>query len=93
VRDEIEVIQDIGVLGVTEDGDDLHVDIFGGETNVCGVVRFTFADQAERAAMRRLLDRWRKHGTALTFVSTGSTISLLNDRALFDRLSETSSAA
>lgn len=91
--DEIEVIQGIGVLGVTEDGEDLHVDIFGGDENVCGVVRFTFADGAKRAAMRRILDRWREHDTALVFVSTGSTISLLNDRALFDRLAETSSAA
>ena len=83
---EIEVIQGVGVLGVTEVGDELHVDVFGGDSNVCGVVRFTFAERSERTAMRRQLDRWRRQGTALTYVSSGATIALQDDDVLFGEI-------
>ncbi len=84
--DEIEVIQGVVVFGVSEAGTDLHVDIVGGDANVCGSIRFTFADPARRRRMRATLERWRRDRTPVTFVSTGSTVTLQNDRALFGQL-------
>lgn len=83
MSEEIDVVQGVAVLGVTEDGEDLHVDVFGGDRNVCGTIRFTFPDHSERAAMKRQLERWRRHATPVTFVSTDTSISLQDDRALF----------
>ena len=86
----IEVIQGVFVLAVSERGKDLYVDIYGGDQNVCGSIRFAFPDGKRRRAMRSVLHRWCRHRTPVTFVSRGSTIALQDDRALFDDLVEPS---
>lgn len=83
MRNEIEVIQGVRVFAVVERRNDLSVSIYGGDRNVCGSIRFTFTELTQRRAMAKLLDRWRRHATAVTFVATGSTIALQNDLAVF----------
>ena len=91
----LEVLQDVGVLDVRVDGADVCVDLYGSRSNICGSVRFTFEDPLERAVQVRLLRRWEREQTALTFVSHDTTVALTNDAALlaaavdgaaFDRL-------
>jgi len=81
--DEIEILQDVVVFEVVTSGKDVHVDVYGSASNVCGSIRFTFVDPAERRAKVRMLRGWRDAQTPLTYVSTGSTIALQNDAATF----------
>ena len=79
---DLEMLQDVLVFDVTVEGADVSVDIYGSRSNVCGSIRFTFADRVERAAQVRRLRRWQRGQTPLTFVSHGSTVALTNDAAL-----------
>lgn len=90
MSDGIDVLQGVVVHGVTVEGDDLLVDIYGSTANICGSVRFTFPDARKRRSMTSLLQRWAKDGTAVTFIQTGTTIALQNDRALYGDQLETS---
>jgi len=81
VRD-LEVLQDVLVLDVTVEGADVIVDIYGSQANVCGSIRFTFAERLERLHQVKLLRRWQRDQIPLTFVSHGSTVALTNDAAL-----------
>jgi hypothetical protein len=87
VRD-LEVLQDVLVLDVAVQGTDVSVDIYGSQSNVCGSIRFTFSERAERLHQVRLLRRWQRDQTPLTFVSHGSTVALTNDAALLARAAE-----
>lgn len=78
---EFHVLQDVLVLGVEIDGDDVLVDLYGSDENVCGSVRFTFASPAERVRHIAVLRRWASEAVPLMLVEAGSTISLQNDRA------------
>jgi hypothetical protein len=82
---DLEMLQDVLVFDVAVEGADVSVDIYGSRSNVCGSIRFTFEERAERAAQVRLLRRWQQDGTPLTFVSHGSTVALTNDAALMAR--------
>jgi hypothetical protein len=90
VDEESELLQDIVVFGVAVRGDDVHVDIYGSTEHVCGSIRFTFPERSERRRMVRLLERWCREETPLTFVANGSTIVLQNDAAVFGSQLETS---
>jgi len=57
---------------------------------LCGSIRFTFADRAHRVAQIRLLRRWQRDQIPLTFVSHGSTVVLTNDAALVERAADQS---
>lgn len=86
----IDVLQGVLVHSVTVTGDDLLVDIYGSAQNICGSVRFTFPATRRRRAMTGLLQRWAREGTPVTFVQSGSTIALQNDKALYgDQLEST----
>ena len=83
MEEETELLQDLVVFGVAVTGDDVHVDIYGSTEHVCGSVRFTFPDRGERRRMVRLLERWCRDQTPLTFVANGNSIVLQNDAAVF----------
>jgi hypothetical protein len=80
---DVEVLQGVLVLGAVVDGDDVHVDVYGSASNICGSVRFTFADAAQRSDMVSQLEEWAADGTALTYVQRGSSVTLQDDTALF----------
>ncbi len=82
---DLELLQDVLVFDVVVEGTEVSVDIYGSRSNVCGSVRFTFANRGERADQVRLLRRWQHDATPLTFVSHGSTVALTNDAALMAR--------
>lgn len=84
---DLEMLQDVLVFDVVVEGAAVSVDIYGSRSNVCGSVRFTFEERAERAAQLRLLRRWQRDQTPLTFVSHGSTVALTDDAALVARAS------
>ncbi len=85
---DLEMLQDVLVFDVVIDGVDVSVDIYGSHSNVCGTIRFTFTNRPDRAAQVRLLRRWQRDRTPLTFVSSGSTVALTNDAALVARAAE-----
>jgi len=76
MSEPIEVVQDLLVLEVVEDGDDVNVDLFGGPALACASVRFTFADAVERARNVGRLKRWCHEGRAVTLTTTPSTVRL-----------------
>jgi hypothetical protein len=83
---EPELLQNLLVFDVTVDGLALHVDVYGGADNVCGTISFRFKRRSERRRQQRTLRRWQRSGTPITFVARGSSISLMDERALFDDL-------
>lgn len=83
MTDGIDLHQDVCVFGVDVDGTELLVDLYGGEANLCGSVRFRFADRDERDASLDQLVRWRVASTPLSLIARGPTVALQNDRALF----------
>ena len=80
---EVEVLQGVLVLGAVVDGDDVHVDVYGSPSNICGSVRFTFGDAEQRSDMVSQLEEWAENGTCLTYVQRGSSVTLQDDTALF----------
>jgi hypothetical protein len=83
VSPEVEVLQGVIVLGAHVDGDDVHVDVYGSDSNICGSVRFTFTDSGQRTDMVAQLEHWAADGTPLTYVQRGSSVTLQDDTALF----------
>src|SRR5690606_35604263 len=86
--DENDLVQDLAVFDVTVDGDDVLVDLYGGPRNLCGTVRFTFPDEAERHTTVQRLRRWADHGDLVTLFAAGDTIRLFRERSLFARAFE-----
>lgn len=83
---EREIVQDVFVYGVLVEGNAICVGLYGGTSPICGTVRFTFPEPDQRAANLAILERWEREAVPLTFVNgTGSTISLINDRAMISR--------
>lgn len=72
----MEELHGVRVLGTTVEGDAVHVDLYGGEDNVCGYVRFVFEDPAERAARVEVLRAWAERGTGVSFATSGGTVTL-----------------
>jgi hypothetical protein len=75
---EVEVLVGVRVLGAAIKGKAVHVDLYGGEDNVCGYVRFVFEDDDERKARVEVLHMWARLGTSVTFLSDGETVTLLD---------------
>ncbi len=82
---DVDMLQDVLVFDVAVDGANVVVDIYGSRSNVCGSIRFRFEERVERAGQVRLLRRWQRDQTPLTFVSHGSTVVLTHDAALVAR--------
>jgi hypothetical protein len=89
---DVQLTQDVAIAGVSIDGDDVHVGIYGGAENVCATVRFSFPDAADRAVNVARLRSWEHRGTQLSLVVRGGTVRLLSERALFRRALESATA-
>lgn len=83
--DESDLLQDLLIFDVHRDGDDVHVDLYGGRENVCGSVRFTFPDAADRRRNLNQLKAWQQDSVPVALLAYGDTITLLSERALLDR--------
>lgn len=83
-----EVLQGVLIFGVSVEGDTVNVDIYGSTAHLCGSLRYTVADGRERRGKVALLRDWERRGTPVTMVTSGSTISLVDDRALIEQLFE-----
>jgi cyanophycinase-like exopeptidase len=83
MADEIDVLQDVLVLGVAIDDDAVVVDVYGSAVNVCGTVRIELPDRERRSAALRQLARWRRRDTPLTLIVRDSAIVLQDDHAAF----------
>lgn len=86
--EESDLLQDLGVFSVAEDGTHVHVSIYGGRDNACGSVKFTFSDPDARARNVAVLRRWAKDGTAVSLLSRGETMTLFSEAALLARAVE-----
>lgn len=82
---ESDLVQDLRVLAVVEAGDDLLVSVYGGPSNACGLVRFTFVDATERASQRARLERWRTEERPVSLLTTGDSLRLFCERTALAR--------
>lgn len=82
VSQDIEVIQNVRVFGVECEGDELRVDLYGGEACACGTLIYRVIDRRERRARVALLRRWCAAATPLTYVSRDETATLVDELAL-----------
>jgi hypothetical protein len=96
VTDELQILHDVVVFDVAQDGPVVLVDLYGSEANICGSVRFGLADPDERASVVGLLQTWCEQAVPLTLVvgppsgpsagwgrGQGATVTLQNDHAVF----------
>lgn len=81
MSEEITMFDDVLVHSVGCHGTTIDVDIYGGPSNVCGSVRFSFPDARERIRSRRLLQEWSRRQVPLTLISRGATVTLQNTAA------------
>ena len=79
----IELHQDVVILRVTTDGDEVEVDVFGGEPAVIGTVSYRFPDEADRKAQLATLTFWEREGTKLAYVRRDGEVALMDDAARF----------
>ena len=87
-RHDREVLQGVMVFDVGVDGDTVNVDIYGSASHVCGSLRYTIERSRERREKVDLLRQWARAGTPVTMVTTGASITLVDDRALIEQLME-----
>lgn len=80
-----EIVQDLRVLTVTEEGDSLIASVYGGGQDLCGSVRFDVPDAQARALARRRLERWGDTGALVTLVASDGHVSLVSEGSLFAR--------
>ena len=66
---------------------DLTIALYGGESNACGSVRFTFTDDADRYARHLLVQEWEKDGTLVALITEDppGQIVLMDERKLAER--------
>ena len=83
-RGTIELHQDVVVLRVVTDGDEVEVDVFGGEPAVIGTVSYRFPDAEDRKAQVSTLTFWEREGTRLAYVRRDGEVALMDDQARFD---------
>lgn len=87
-----QLVQDVAVFGVSVDGSEVHVGVYGGPDHVCASVTFDFPEPFEREANASRLRRWERAGTPLSLCVTGETVRLFSERAMFRRIAETAFA-
>lgn len=76
------VTHDLHVLSVSTDGTDLVIDLYGGPSNACGSVRFTFNDPANLPARLELVQAWAAEDRALALLTGDDQIVLIDERRL-----------
>ena len=76
---EAEVERGVVILEVEVRGAEVIVDVYGGESFVCGSLVYRFDEARERQRSAAQLRRWRDDRTALTYTKTGSEVVLVED--------------
>lgn len=79
---DIEVIQNLLVLGVDVEGEELRVDIYGGEDCVCGTLIYRFTEPHELGERADLLRRWCAEATPVTYVRRDGSAALMDELSL-----------
>jgi hypothetical protein len=80
----IELHQDVVILRVTDEGEEVEVDVFGGDPAVIGTVSYRFPDATDREAQLATLTFWEREGTRLVYVRRDGEVALMDDEARFD---------
>jgi hypothetical protein len=80
----IELHQDVVILRVTDEDDEVEVDVFGGDPAVIGTVSYRFPDEADRKAQLATLTFWEREGTRLVYVRRDGEVALMDDEARFE---------
>lgn len=92
MRDRIEVLQDVLVLGVGVEGSTVLVDVYGSAANACGVMRVTIVGEQAREEAVELVQRWAREDTPLSLIVQGTRVALQNDQAVFQAQLQPSSS-
>jgi hypothetical protein len=79
---DIEVIQDVVILGVDATEGSVRVDLYGGDGSACGHVVYHFEPDVHRAQTRQLR-RWHQSDTPLTYVRNGDNVTLIHEPSFF----------
>jgi hypothetical protein len=79
---DIEVIQDVVILGVEATEGAVRVDLYGGDGSACGHVVYRFEPDVHRAQTRQLR-RWHQSDTPLTYVRNGDNVTLIHEPSFF----------
>lgn len=87
---EQELVQGLVVLAANEAGDEVHVSVYGGRDNACGVVRYELPDPDERAGVLLVLRSWAATEEPVALLTRGDTISIIAERQILERALETS---
>ena len=87
------ITHDLRVFGAVQSGDDLVIDLYGGPSNACGSVRFTFTSNEELVARLELVCTWRAEGRSVALVTCDKQIVLIDESRLAEHLAESGEAA
>lgn len=85
------VTHDLRVLGATPDGSDLVIDLYGGPSNACGSVRFTFDSQAALLNRWLQVQTWAAVNRPMALIEDDGQIVLMDERHLADDTREEAS--
>jgi hypothetical protein len=77
--DDVEVVRGLRVFDAVEQGDVLHVSIYGGATCVCGSVTFSYTSEHDRSADAALVRHWAREATPVTYVGNETRASLMDE--------------
>jgi len=71
---EPSVTTDLRIFDVRVSGDVLYVALYGGPSNSCGSVSFTYTDTSELHTQRKKLEHWHRQGTPVELVQDDEAI-------------------
>jgi hypothetical protein len=76
---EAEVERGVVILEVEVRDAEVVVDVYGGESLVCGSLIYRFDDEKERQRSAAQLRRWRDGHVPLTYTKLGAEVVLVED--------------
>jgi hypothetical protein len=79
------ITHDLRVLNAEQNGDDLVIDLYGGPSNACGSVRFTFTSDDELQARMELVRNWCAEQRSVALVTDDAQIVLIDERRLVEQ--------
>jgi|tagenome__1003787_1003787.scaffolds.fasta_scaffold19303931_2 hypothetical protein len=82
------ITHDLRVLNAEQAGDDLVIDLYGGPSNACGSVRFTFTSNDELEARLALVRSWCSDQRSVALVTDDAQIVLIDERRLDEQQAE-----
>ena len=68
------VTYDLRILAADRIGDDLVISLYGGPSNACGSVRFSFTSSEELEARLDLVRSWITNDVAVAFETTPDNV-------------------